>query len=656
MATPIVHQYAYRAQKDFGLALSAPVYDVVDAFQKPDTHVRLFQYSQDGRIIAFVLPDRIRVLNSESFTVVSEIVASNIVEFNFSPLATYLSTWERPTKLEDGAQHKNLRIWKVATGEEVIAFSSRGTETWDVQYTADEVHALRFVGADVQAFSPANDWQLFAKARVENCTSISVSPGKNPSVAVFVAEKSGQPASVKVFSLTSLAGAPTVQKSFFKADKATIKWNALGTQVVILTQAEVDKTNKNYYGETGLYLLSAAGNFDARVTLDKDGPIHDFNWSPNSKEFGVTYGFMPAKTVLFDQRLRPVHDFGMAPQNFIQFNPQGRLIALAGFGNLAGKIDVHDRQTLNKVCTIDAPNTSHFEWSPDGRYILTATLSPRLRVDNGIKIWHCSGTLLHAQLVDELYQTAWKPLKVDGVAPPFGAQIPQPPAPSAAVKTAAPGTATSAPPKPAGAYRPPGARGTATPLLYKREDEGGMGGMGFAAASSGSGAATPPRYGRGSPAPERFVPGAGPRQNGGQRYVPGAPPPEQRGDGPPGAGPGKKKKAGGGDGAPPKERKEKEGGSGKKDKAGPPPPPAAPAPPAPEPDADAGNAELDPVQKKIRNLNKKLKAIDELKEKRTRGDKLENTQVKKIDSEAEVKKEITLLTALAAKGVTTLPS
>ena len=51
-----------------------------------------------------------------------------------------------------------------------------------------------------------------------------------------------------------------------------------------------------------------------------------------------------------------------------------------------GKIDIHDRRTLAKVCTIDAPNTSHFEWSEDGRFILTATLSPRLRVDNGIKV------------------------------------------------------------------------------------------------------------------------------------------------------------------------------------------------------------------------------------------------------------------------------
>ncbi|KAH7093841.1 P-loop containing nucleoside triphosphate hydrolase protein [Auriculariales sp. MPI-PUGE-AT-0066] len=37
---------------------------------------------------------------------------------------------------------------------------------------------------------------------------------------------------------------------------------------------------------------SASSNFDARVTLDNDGPIHDFNRSPS-----LTYGYMPVNTL-----------------------------------------------------------------------------------------------------------------------------------------------------------------------------------------------------------------------------------------------------------------------------------------------------------------------------------------------------------------------
>jgi translation initiation factor 2A len=106
----------------------------------------------------------------------------------------------------------------------------------------------------------------------------------------YIHSSQGAPAVVKIYGLSTLSGAPTCSKTFYKADRAQIKWNDLGTQVLVLTQTEVDNSNMSYYGETGMYLLSAAGNFDCRVTLDKEGPIHDVSWSPNSKEFGVVYG------------------------------------------------------------------------------------------------------------------------------------------------------------------------------------------------------------------------------------------------------------------------------------------------------------------------------------------------------------------------------
>ena len=91
---------------------------------------------------------------------------------------------------------------------------------------------------------------------------------------------------------------------------------------------------------------------------------------------------MLAKTVLFDQCVHMLHDFGSSLTNYISFNPQGWLILLARFGNLVGKVDLFDGHSLTHMCTIDVPNTSWCEWSPDGRFLLTAMLSPRLRVDN----------------------------------------------------------------------------------------------------------------------------------------------------------------------------------------------------------------------------------------------------------------------------------
>jgi len=625
MAQPS-QQYAYRAQKSLGLVGGSPNYEPIEHFQAPDVPARTYQYSADGRLYAYAIPSGVRIFQAESAQLLQELSLPNIVDISFSPRGTYLSTWERPVKFEDGSQHKNLRVFSASTGEELVSFTQKSQDGWDLQYTISESHAIRLVGQEIQVFRPA-EWSkgIVDKLKVEGATSVALSPGLNPSVAVFVSEKKGQPGSVKTFSLHSLNGPPTSQKTFFKADRAQIKWNTLGTQVLILTHQEVDQANKSYYGETGgLYLLSAAGNFDCRVTLDKEGPVHDFAWSPNSKEFAVIYGYMPAKAMLFDHRARSLHDFGTAFCNFILFNPQARLILMAGFGNLAGKADIYDRRTLTKVTTIDASNTSHCEWSPDGRFLLTATLSPRLRVDNGIKIWHCSGALLHVQHVDELYQTSWRPTPVDAV-PPFPQAVPPAPPPTSSAQEHV--TVAKPAPLTASAYRPPGARGLEASSAYKRGDD------------APSGSSTPnARYSR-SPAPGRA------RTNG-RKHIPGAPTsPSPIRNGGDQDKRGRKKKGTKKDGAT-SPGVEEPRPSIEIVTNGEPELPQTPGIPSVPPTPGGDSSVLDPIAKKVRNLNKKLKAIEDLKDKAQKGERLEATQLKKIDTEAEIRKE------LASLGIT----
>lgn len=60
---------------------------------------------------------------------------------------------------------------------------------------------------------------------------------------------------------------PVSQKTFFKGDKVQFKWNDLGTSLIVLASTDVDKSNKSYYGETNMYILSANGGFDSRIQL-----------------------------------------------------------------------------------------------------------------------------------------------------------------------------------------------------------------------------------------------------------------------------------------------------------------------------------------------------------------------------------------------------
>lgn len=83
---------------------------------------------------------------------------------------------------------------------------------------------------------------------------------------------------MKVFNVPEFS-APVSQKTFFKGDKVQLKWNKLGTTLIVLAQTEVDKTGKSYdYGETNLYLLGAGGDFDSRVQLGKHTPRSILPW------------------------------------------------------------------------------------------------------------------------------------------------------------------------------------------------------------------------------------------------------------------------------------------------------------------------------------------------------------------------------------------
>ncbi|ETI25076.1 hypothetical protein G647_04447 [Cladophialophora carrionii CBS 160.54] len=517
-------QFAFRTLKGIGVINGAPDYQPLPAFEKPEGNLRCCTYSPCGRYFAWAYPEKVNIINADTGDIISSLPAENVFELGFSPKGTYIITWQRPSKDENGDAVKNLKVWLVhdekalAEGvdkEPLARFVQKNQTGWNLQYTYDEAFCARVVTNEVQIYESHDLTTVWNKIRVEGVVDFAVSPGESHTIAVFVPERKGQPAAVRVYNVPNFT-VPASQKNFFKGDKVQLKWNDNGTSLIVLAQTEVDKTGKSYYGETTLYLLSANGGVDSRIDLDKEGPIHDVAWSPRSNSFAVVYGYMPAKTVIFNAKAQVVHTFPLGPRNTVLFSPHGRFMLLAGFGNLAGQMDIYDlEKDFTKVCTIEASNASVCEWSPDGVHILTATTSPRLRVDNGVRIWHASGPLMYNEDMNELYHVCWRPQPAD--AHPLGAN------PLASVPTphisATEYTATrKTPSKPVGAYRPPGARGQVTPLAFKREDEGGAafvrdGVSSFASNINGFGKSR-------------------------QRAVPGAEPVDEKKPLPPGAAPG----------------------------------------------------------------------------------------------------------------------
>eukprot|EP00438_Fugacium_kawagutii_P032073 Skav203850 [mRNA] locus=scaffold3841:51741:53639:- [translate_table: standard] len=76
-------------------------------------------------------------------------------------------------------------------------------------------------------------------------------------------------------------------------------------------------------------------------------------------------------------------------------------------GSCEGREDSDDYVHVSSCtanCTVSA------EWAPDGRHFLTAVLAPRMRVDNGLSVWHAlSGSKVSSTPFEELFDVQWRP-------------------------------------------------------------------------------------------------------------------------------------------------------------------------------------------------------------------------------------------------------
>ncbi|GJJ77089.1 translation initiation factor 2A [Entomortierella parvispora] len=596
-------QFAYRSAAGIGLSEGAPAFGIPAGFEKQIGNARVLQYSKNGQYLAWATPESVKVMDAQSLQIIQDFSIKDVLEIDFSPKGTFLSTWQRQIKTEDGS-HRNMAIYDVKTGQEFTSFSQKSQNNWNVQWTDDETYCARMVSNEVHFWEPKNLTKTpFTKLIQEGMSQFSLSPGKSTCVAVFFGERKGAPAMVRIYSITNFA-VPLASKSFFKADRVQMIWNQLGTNVLVWATTDHDKTGKSYYGETNLYYLSVAGNFDCRVPID--GLIHDVAWAPASKDFVVIHGQMPnPKTTLFDHRANAVHEFGRDARNTIKWNPQGRILVLAGFGNLAGTMDFWDRKTLKKIASVSARDTTACEWSPDGRHILTATLSPRLRVDNGYKIWHYTGVVVHTEEINELYQVAWRPCSPDVY--PIRSALSPAPQPTANVSV----SAVKPAPVRMGAYRPPQARGTPAPSLFVDASS---------SSSTAAAAAADANLSKAALKNKKKRENAKKSKDGEDAPAAGS------GNSSPVATPARSNT--------PRPNSGSSNNSNNKAKA---------QNGALLPATTASNSQMTETEKKIRNVTKKLKQIHELKEKQAAGETLELTQLQKITAEATLLKELEAL-------------
>lgn len=305
--------------------------------------------------------------------------------------------------------------------------------------------------------------------------------------------------------------AALASKSLFQAEECQTRWSPIwqSPACLLTLQTAVDATGQSYYGNSQLWLWSsnasattttptttsiansptAASSSLVAVPLPREGPVQDCHWLSDPTKppsFVAIAGTMPAMasqhhgvtgavTFLFGNN---VHRNTVAPCRH-----HSRFVCLAGFGNLAGGMgfwDINKKKLLPHVAantngTLRSEPVTMYGWSPDSRWFFTATTTPRMNVDNGVRLYKYTGELVDGSLLPWNNADYQPNLLLEACFVPSLPTVypdrPQKPVPDAAAatttSTAPPGNGAAAPlssSKPAdaataaGRYVPPSAR------------------------------------------------------------------------------------------------------------------------------------------------------------------------------------------------------
>jgi len=397
----------------FGTAESEAAYAAERAEFTIDGPTSKLVYLADGSLFAVGTTAGVRIVDAATLTDVAVIDNTSATTVAFSPKGTFVTTHETLTS----QLPLNYVVWRVSTGEPVLrlALDKDPTKHRVLQWTQDEAKLLLQQGGEILVYDGQAPEKPLSRLAVQRLASYSLSPlgkdGKTTYVAAFTQARAGSaPAAVLVFDLAAPAKAKAMLP-FGAADEATLSWNSLGSAVLIRTLTH-DSGGTSYYGNTRLYLLLADGSAEYNISLS--GTILDVAWAPRTYEFITLSGEARCAkaTVWSAKTCQPVKELGIGAWNTIRFSPSGRFVTLAGFGALAGEFEVWDKNKLIRLCSSqdhDSPKT--IEWTPCGRYFVTATLFPWLRVGNLLKIRHYTGAVVYTERVqsEDLLQVAIRP-------------------------------------------------------------------------------------------------------------------------------------------------------------------------------------------------------------------------------------------------------
>ena len=242
-------------------------------------------FDSSGNLFVSTLssPGHLIVQSATSGDVMTDIVCSEVLALEFSPLGTFVVSFSRPVKgTATDAGEGNLRVWRVSDGSLQGAYHHKTLKKDLLQWDQHETVCLRIVSNELHVLKGHSPQEgIIGKLYHKGIGQFKVAPlseGCAACVVVFNPEAGGKPARASIHKLDKY-GDPELSeavnsRTMFSANEAGLYWNSVGSHVIIHAMSDVDTSGTSYYGSSSLYILSVDGKTSSIVSQSKDGPVY----------------------------------------------------------------------------------------------------------------------------------------------------------------------------------------------------------------------------------------------------------------------------------------------------------------------------------------------------------------------------------------------
>ncbi|KAF2725476.1 translation initiation factor eIF-3b [Polychaeton citri CBS 116435] len=443
---------------------------VVDRMHWTESFV---QWSPKGTYLTSMHTQGVQLWGGQNWSRQKRFMHPGVNLVDFSPNEQYIVTWShRPLQVEENnpilsieEDGKNYIVWDVATGKVLRSFVTldlpgpqqdeagnpiKKKLQWPAfKWSADAKYVARMTpGQGISVYElPRMNLMDKQSVKIDGIMDFEWCPTNPQRVdtkeyeqlfCYWTPEMGSNPAKVGLMAIPSKEVVRT--RNLFNVSDAKLHWQS-DSQFLCVKVDRHSKSKKSLATNLEIFRVREKGVPVEVVDSIKDTVIN-FAWEPKGDRFVlITAGEIPVGTAVPPKTavsfFCPEKNKGPTAGNFklirtvdkknsnaIHWSPNGRFVVVASVMSqqsndlefwdfdFEGEKDEKDKDLTANLQLMNASDhygVTDIEWDPSGRFLASSASFWKHRVENGYHLYNFSGQLLREETIEQFKQWAWRP-------------------------------------------------------------------------------------------------------------------------------------------------------------------------------------------------------------------------------------------------------